>query len=182
MEGLTITIKLLVHGKEVGCIIGKNGETMQKLRKESGALINISLGCPERIVISGRNDSVFEAVAIIIDQIENVIVRVMQMSASKGTPPVTLRLVVPSTQCGFIIGKGGCKLKEIMKEIIWAHIKVDVDMLPNSKERAVNIAGTPEAINMCVHKICVVMLEVHDSSLGSFLVFSDFCNSSYKSY
>ncbi|XP_073714854.1 uncharacterized protein [Misgurnus anguillicaudatus] len=34
MEGLTITIKLLVHGKEVGCIIGKNGETMQKLRKE----------------------------------------------------------------------------------------------------------------------------------------------------
>nr|XP_055075696.1 poly(rC)-binding protein 2-like isoform X2 [Misgurnus anguillicaudatus] len=38
MEGLTITIKLLVHGKEVGCIIGKNGETMQKLRKELNRL------------------------------------------------------------------------------------------------------------------------------------------------
>ncbi len=28
-------------------------------------------------------------------------------------PPITLRLVVPASQCGSIIGKGGAKIKEI---------------------------------------------------------------------
>lgn len=28
-------------------------------------------------------------------------------------PPVTLRLVVPASQCGSLIGKGGSKIKEI---------------------------------------------------------------------
>ena len=28
-------------------------------------------------------------------------------------PPVTLRLVMPASQCGSLIGKQGCKIKEI---------------------------------------------------------------------
>jgi len=28
-------------------------------------------------------------------------------------PPITLRFVVPASQCGSIIGKGGAKIKEI---------------------------------------------------------------------
>lgn len=34
------------------------------------------------------------------------------------------------------------------------------DMLPNSTERAITIAGTPQSIIECVKQICVVMLEV----------------------
>lgn len=34
-------------------------------------------------------------------------------SKSKITPPVTLRLIVPGSQCGSIIGKGGAKIQEI---------------------------------------------------------------------
>ena len=39
----------------------------------------------------------------------------MEACGSKGVaiPPVTLRLIVPATQCGSIIGKGGMKIKEI---------------------------------------------------------------------
>lgn len=33
-------------------------------------------------------------------------------------------------------------------------------MLPNSTERAITIAGTPQSIIECVKQICVVMLEV----------------------
>ncbi|XP_073714257.1 poly(rC)-binding protein 2-like [Misgurnus anguillicaudatus] len=151
MEGLTISLKLLMHGKEVGSIIRK-----------SGAPFNISVGCPERVVtISGRNDAVFEAVGIIIDQIEKNIYRVMESSTAKWRHPATLRIVVPSSQCGYIIGKGGCKIKEIMK-LSGAHIEV--------AERAVTIAGTSPAIHACFQQICVVM-EEHDSSLGSLLFF-----------
>ena len=34
------------------------------------------------------------------------------------------------------------------------------DMLPNSSERAITIAGIPQSIIECVKQICVVMLEV----------------------
>ena len=41
-----------------------------------------------------------------------------------------------------------------------AHVQVAGDMLPNSTERAITIAGTPQSIIECVKQICVVMLEV----------------------
>lgn len=28
-------------------------------------------------------------------------------------PPITMRMIVPATQCGSLIGKGGSKIKEI---------------------------------------------------------------------
>lgn len=41
-----------------------------------------------------------------------------------------------------------------------AQVQVAGDMLPNSTERAITIAGTPLSIIECVKQICVVMLEV----------------------
>ncbi|CAO2608502.1 Poly(rC)-binding protein 3 [Lemmus lemmus] len=75
----------------------------------------------------------------------------MSNSPATSKPPVTLRLVVPASQCGSLIGKGGSSTG--------AQVQVAGDMLPNSTERAVTISGTPEAIIQCVKQICVVMLE-----------------------
>lgn len=74
-------------------------------------------------------------------------------------PPITLRLIVPASQCGSLIGKGGSKIKEI-REVTGASIQVASEMLPNSTERAVTISGTGEAITQCIYHICTVMLEV----------------------
>lgn len=74
-------------------------------------------------------------------------------------PPITLRLIVPASQCGSLIGKGGSKIKEI-REVTGVSIQVASDMLPNSTERAVTISGTGEAITQCIYHICNVMLEV----------------------
>uniref|UniRef100_F6QUR2 Poly(rC) binding protein 3 n=1 Tax=Equus caballus TaxID=9796 RepID=F6QUR2_HORSE len=152
---VTLTIRLLMHGKEVGSIIGKKGETVKKMREESGARINISEGnCPERIVtITGPTDAIFKAFAMIAYKFEEDIINSMSNSPATSKPPVTLRLVVPASQCGSLIGKGGSKIKEIRE------VQVAGDMLPNSTERAVTISGTPDAIIQCVKQICVVMLE-----------------------
>ncbi|XP_048467913.1 poly(rC)-binding protein 3 [Rhincodon typus] len=82
----------------------------------------------------------------------------MTNSTVTSKPPVTLRLVVPASQCGSLIGKGGSKIKEI-RETTGAQVQVAGDMLPNSTERAVTISGTPDAIIQSVKQICVVMLE-----------------------
>ncbi|XP_020140356.1 poly(rC)-binding protein 3 isoform X8 [Microcebus murinus] len=157
---VTLTIRLLMHGKEVGSIIGKKGETVKKMREESAARINISEGnCPERIVtITGPTDAIFKAFAMIAYKFEEDIINSMSNSPATSKPPVTLRLVVPASQCGSLIGKGGSKIKEI-RESTGAQVQVAGDMLPNSTERAVTISGTPDAIIQCVKQICVVMLE-----------------------
>ncbi|XP_005296555.1 poly(rC)-binding protein 3-like isoform X2 [Lepidochelys kempii] len=157
---VTLTIRLLMHGKEVGSIIGKKGETVKKMREESGARINISEGsCPERIVtITGPTDAIFKAFSMIALKFEEDINASMTNSTVTSKPPVTLRLVVPASQCGSLIGKGGSKIKEI-RESTGAQVQVAGDMLPNSTERAVTISGTPDAIIQCVKQICVVMLE-----------------------
>lgn len=41
------------------------------------------------------------------------IINSMSNSPATSKPPVTLRLVVPASQCGSLIGKGGSKIKEL---------------------------------------------------------------------
>ncbi|XP_066534857.1 poly(rC)-binding protein 3 isoform X2 [Hoplias malabaricus] len=157
---VTLTIRLLMHGKEVGSIIGKKGETVKKMREDSGARINISDGSsPERIVtITGPAEVIFKAFAMIAEKFEEDILASMVNSTVTSRPPVTLRLVFPASQCGSLIGKGGSKIKEI-RETTGAQVQVAGDLLPESTERAVTISGTPHAITQCVRHICTVMLE-----------------------
>ncbi|KAG9340619.1 hypothetical protein JZ751_021175 [Albula glossodonta] len=182
---VTLTIRLLMHGK-------------------SGARINISEGnCPERIItLAGPTTAIFKAFSMIIEKLEEDISSSMTNSTATSKPPVTLRIVVPASQCGSLIGKGGCKIKEIREvgtpgregdssastehhyshshspilrgqvhgplnndvksvrlQSTGAQVQVAGDMLPNSTERAITIAGTPQSIIECVKQICVVMLE-----------------------
>uniref|UniRef100_A0A8C6T6Z5 K Homology domain-containing protein n=1 Tax=Neogobius melanostomus TaxID=47308 RepID=A0A8C6T6Z5_9GOBI len=159
-DGLTVmlTLRLLMHGKEVGSIIRKKGETVKKMREESGARINISEGSsPERIVtITGPTEGIFRAFSMIAHKFEEDITASMSNSSVSSKPPVTLRLVFPGSQCGSLIGKGGSKIKEI-RESTGAQVQVARDMLPDSTERAVTISGTTQAITQCVRFICSVI-------------------------
>uniref|UniRef100_A0A8C6Q635 Poly(rC) binding protein 2 n=1 Tax=Nothobranchius furzeri TaxID=105023 RepID=A0A8C6Q635_NOTFU len=157
---VTLTIRLLMHGKVSGTSFILKGESVKKMREESGARINISEGnCPERIItLAGPTTSIFKAFSMIIEKLEEDISTSMTNSTATSKPPVTMRLVVPASQCGSLIGKGGCKIKEI-RESAGAQVQVAGDMLPNSTERAITIAGTPQSIIECVKQICVVMLE-----------------------
>ncbi|EEB18616.1 polyrC binding protein, putative [Pediculus humanus corporis] len=158
---ITLTIRLIMQGKEVGSIIGKKGEIVKRFREESGAKINISDGsCPERIVtVTGPTNAIFKAFSLICKKFEEF----QELQSGGGSmgipkPPITLRLIVPASQCGSLIGKGGSKIKEI-REVTGASIQVASEMLPNSTERAVTISGTSEAITQCIYHICCVMLE-----------------------
>ncbi|XP_008190357.1 poly(rC)-binding protein 3 isoform X1 [Tribolium castaneum] len=162
-SNVTLTIRLIMQGKEVGSIIGKKGEIVKRFREESGAKINISDGsCPERIVtVTGSTNAIFKAFTLICKKFEEWCSQFQDInSGGSGVPrpPITLRLIVPASQCGSLIGKGGSKIKEI-REVTGASIQVASEMLPNSTERAVTISGTGEAITQCIYHICTVMLE-----------------------
>ncbi|XP_031656562.1 poly(rC)-binding protein 3 isoform X4 [Oncorhynchus kisutch] len=157
---VTLTLRLLMHGKEVGSIIGKKGETVKRIREESSARVNISEGsCPERIItITGPTDCVFRAFTMITLKLEEDLSTLVANGTVTSKPPVTLRLVIPASQCGSLIGKGGSKIKEI-RETTGAQVQVAGDLLPNSTERGVTISGTQDAVIQCVKLICTVILE-----------------------
>ncbi|KFO82389.1 Poly(rC)-binding protein 4, partial [Cuculus canorus] len=155
---ITLTLRMLMHGKEIGSIIGKKGETVKRIREQSSARITISEGsCPERITtITGSTDAVFRAVSMIAFKLEEDLAG--SDGAAAGRVPVTLRLVIPASQCGSLIGKAGAKIREI-RESTGAQVQVAGDLLPNSTERAVTVSGVPDTIIQCVRQICAVILE-----------------------
>ncbi|GMS89764.1 hypothetical protein PENTCL1PPCAC_11939, partial [Pristionchus entomophagus] len=152
-----LTIRLLMQGKEVGSIIGKRGDQIKLIREGSGAKINISDGsCPERIVtITGTTNTITKAMDMICTKFADDM-KALPNSVPK--PPITLRLIVPATQCGSIIGKGGSKIKEI-RDATGASIQVASEMLPQSTERAVTLSGTAEAIVLCMGEVCTILIE-----------------------
>lgn len=163
----TLTIRMIMNGKEVGSIIGKGGEIINSIREDSGAKIHITDGSvPERIVtVTGHTDAILRAFSLICRKFEDdgggsssSAASTSSGSSAGSRPPITLRLIVPASQCGSLIGKGGSKIKEI-REVTCASIQVASEMLPNSTERTVTVSGTREAIKQCIYHVCVVMLE-----------------------
>ncbi|XP_023033036.1 poly(rC)-binding protein 3 isoform X4 [Drosophila willistoni] len=152
---VTLTIRLIMQGKEVGSIIGKKGEIVNRFREESGAKINISDGsCPERIVtVSGTTSAIFSAFTLITKKFEE-----FNDVGKVGKTQIPIRLIVPASQCGSLIGKSGSKIKEI-RQTTGCSIQVASEMLPNSTERAVTLSGSAEQITQCIYQICLVMLE-----------------------
>uniref|UniRef100_A0A8D2QM80 Poly(rC) binding protein 4 n=1 Tax=Zosterops lateralis melanops TaxID=1220523 RepID=A0A8D2QM80_ZOSLA len=84
------------------------------------ARITISEGsCPERITtITGSTDAVFRAVSMIAFKLEEDL-GAGGDGVSAGRAPVTLRLVIPASQCGSLIGKAGAKIREIREPWVW---------------------------------------------------------------
>ncbi|XP_030388261.1 poly(rC)-binding protein 3 isoform X3 [Scaptodrosophila lebanonensis] len=156
---VTLTIRLIMQGKEVGSIIGKKGEIVNRFREESGAKINISDGsCPERIVtVSGTTSAIFSAFTLITKKFEEWCSQFNDIG-KVGKTQIPIRLIVPASQCGSLIGKSGSKIKEI-RQTTGCSIQVASEMLPNSTERAVTLSGSAEQITQCIYQICLVMLE-----------------------
>ncbi|CAH8482085.1 unnamed protein product [Dicrocoelium dendriticum] len=161
-QSLILVIRMLMSGKEVGSIIGKRGENVKKYREESGARINISDGSsPERIVtVIGTMEQIFAAFSFMSQKFEDDFAQGLLPTGDEGLtcPPVTLRLLVPAFQCGSIIGKGGCRIKDV-RELTGASIQVASEALPGSTERTVTVSGTAKAIAKCIRHLCEIFLE-----------------------
>uniref|UniRef100_A0A8R1HU42 KH domain-containing protein n=1 Tax=Caenorhabditis japonica TaxID=281687 RepID=A0A8R1HU42_CAEJA len=111
---------------------------------------------PERIVtITGTLGVIGKAFNMVCNKFEE---DMLLLPNSVPKPPITMRVIVPATQCGSLIGKGGSKIKDI-REATGASIQVASEMLPHSTERAVTLSGTADAINLCMAQVCQILLE-----------------------
>ncbi|KAL3736961.1 hypothetical protein ACJRO7_025832 [Eucalyptus globulus] len=122
-----VIFKLLCQREKVGSVIGKGGSVVRAMQNETGAFIKVADGSPDSdekvIIISARENS---------DQIrsaaQDAVMRVHHRITEIGFEPgvaVIARLLVPSQQIGFLVGKGGFFINEL-KRATGASIRVFV--------------------------------------------------------
>ncbi|XP_067875138.1 RNA-binding protein Nova-1-like isoform X2 [Heterodontus francisci] len=166
-------LKVLIPSYAAGSIIGKGGQTIVQLQKETGATIKLSKskdfypGTTERVcLIQGP----VEALNAVHDFIAEK-VREMPQNIGK-TEPVNIlqpqtnvnpdrvkqaKLIVPNSTAGLIIGKGGATVKAVMEQSgAWVQLSQKPEGI-NLQERVVTVSGEAEqnrkAVELIVQKI-----------------------------
>eukprot|EP00041_Stephanoeca_diplocostata_P033366 m.1101404 g.1101404 ORF g.1101404 m.1101404 type:complete len:424 (+) comp24323_c0_seq3:207-1478(+) len=161
----TVTIRAIIAGKYTGSIIGKGGQTISWIRSQSEAKVNISdmAAVDERIIsCTGTAEAIFRAFSFICDKLREAIASDREKNnpmAGDSRHDVSLRLAIPQSQAGAIIGKQGSKIREI-REATGASISMEKDVLPHSNERPCVIAGTTASVAQSIFHITCTMVQV----------------------
>lgn len=147
---------------EAGSVIGKGGSTINDFQSQSGARIQLSRnneffpGTSDRIImVSGTIIEILKAVDLILARLLS---EFFVEDGEDVEPRSKLRLIVPNSSCGGIIGKGGSTIKSFI-ESSQAGIKIspqDGNYLGLS-DRLVTLTGTLEeqmhAIDLILSKL-----------------------------
>ncbi|KAF5733709.1 RNA-binding protein Nova-2 isoform X1 [Tripterygium wilfordii] len=114
-------IRFLVSNAAAGSVIGKGGSTITDFQSQSGARIQLSRnqeffpGTTDRIImISGTFDDVLKAMELVLGKL------LSELHSEEGSdieqPRTRVRLIVPNSSCGGIIGKGGSTIKSFIED------------------------------------------------------------------
>ncbi|XP_057471660.1 protein BTR1-like isoform X4 [Actinidia eriantha] len=161
-------IRFLVSNAEAGSVIGKGGSTISDFQSQSGARIQLSRnheffpGTSDRIImVSGTIDETLKAVNLILAKLLNEFY-VEDGDGDGDEPRSKLRLIVPNSSCGGIIGKGGTTIKSFVEES-QAGIKIspqDNNYLGLS-DRLVTVTGTLDEQMRAIELILTKLAEDH---------------------
>ncbi|KAH8330828.1 hypothetical protein KR067_007893 [Drosophila pandora] len=164
----TYHMKILVPAVASGAIIGKGGETIASLQKDTGARVKMSKshdfypGTTERVcLITGSTEAIMFVLDFIMDKIRekpDLTTKIID-AESKQTQErdKQVKILVPNSTAGMIIGKGGAFIKQIKEE---SGSYVQISQKPKDvslQERCITIIGDKEnnknACKMILSKI-----------------------------
>jgi len=160
----------------VGAIIGKKGENLRKIRSSTSSEIVVDHLVPssdERVIRVSSADGLVGIVESLCG---------LQMNAGSDDPMITeeedgadegscdVRLLVDSSQVGFMVGKSGASIKAIMQES-----GARVTILPRGElppcacvsDELVCVSGTRQAVAVACRKIATMMEEHPPKRKGS---------------
>ncbi|XP_047966390.1 protein BTR1-like [Salvia hispanica] len=161
-EEKTTHVRFLLSNAEAGSVIGKGGSTINDIQSQSGARIQLSRnyeyfpGTSDRVVmVSGRVDDILKALDLIMSKLLD---EFYVEDGGQVDPESKIRLVVPNSSCGGIIGKGGAIIRSLIEDSR-ASIKISPqdNFYPGLHDRLVTVGGAPEeqmrAIDLILQKL-----------------------------
>ncbi|XP_022817506.1 RNA-binding protein Nova-2 isoform X4 [Spodoptera litura] len=173
----TYHFKVLVPSMVAGAIIGKGGETIAQLQKDTGARVKMSKshdfypGTTERAcLITGSVEGIMVVLDFIMDKIKEKpeLVKPFPEGLDTKMPQdrdKQVKILVPNSTAGMIIGKGGNYIKQI-KEQSGSYVQISQKAKELSlQERCITVVGEKENNK----KACVMILQkvVDDPQSGS---------------
>lgn len=151
-----INFRVLVSAKEAGCLIGQNGAVIDSIRDETATRAGISQlrpGTHERILtVSGLVDSAAKALSYFAQALVNALsetpfsylyfpLKQMLRIANVEGQTTVLRMMVPNSQIGTLIGARGLRIQQIQRQCNVLMIVLKL-FLAGSSERLVELQGT----------------------------------------
>ncbi|KAF8629992.1 hypothetical protein AX15_003163 [Amanita polypyramis BW_CC] len=157
-----IHMRCLIVTQDASIIIGRGGAHVNEIREKSGARVVVSEsipGNPERILnVSGPLDAVSKAFGLIVRRIND---EPFDVPSVPGSRAVTIKFMIPNSRMGSVIGRQGCKIKEI-QEASGARLNASEGMLPGSTERVLSVAGVADAIHIATYYIGNILIEAQE--------------------
>ncbi|XP_071963814.1 RNA-binding protein Nova-1-like [Antedon mediterranea] len=149
-------LKMLIPSTAAGSIIGKGGQTIAQLQRDTGTNIKLSKandfypGTTERVtLITGTEEAINNVSTFFIEKIKES----PQLGAKTGAENVTspdrarqAKVVVPNSTAGLIIGKGGTMIKSIMEQ---SSARVQISQKSEGitlSERVITVSGELDSV------------------------------------
>jgi len=159
-------VRAVISSAEAATVIGKGGENVTHIRRESGAKCTVSdytRGAVERVLtVSGLVDAIAKAFGIMIRTLNNERFDKASSPQSKTYP---LRLLIPHILIGSIIGKSGVRIREI-QEASGARLNASDSCLPLSTERSLVILGVADAVHIATYYVANTLKEQLSERFG----------------
>jgi RNA-binding protein Nova len=175
-------IKILVSNNVAGSIIGRSGQTISELQTQSSARIKLSQtgdyypGTQDRVcLVQGQLENVKLAARLLLERL--FMLQEQQHSQhlawhpkpDETGPPgfdFVVRLLVPSSSCGMIIGKAGSNIKHMEEESGVSSVRLSpketsdpssptAALLAGTAERVVTLTG--QTVESCLKCLCIVL-------------------------
>ncbi|KAH3683260.1 hypothetical protein WICPIJ_005788, partial [Wickerhamomyces pijperi] len=167
-----IHLRMLCQVKEAAVIVGRNGETINRIKSKANVKIKVSeniYGVMERVIhFKGRAAEVAKAFSLIAkllaDEPED------KEATDRKSKRVNITLLVPHQMIGFIIGKRGMTLRGI-ERVSSAYLQASINTLPYSTDRTLNIAGLFDAIYIAIYQIAIILVGNKEEHGESTIVF-----------
>uniref|UniRef100_A0A8P0NV70 NOVA alternative splicing regulator 2 n=1 Tax=Canis lupus familiaris TaxID=9615 RepID=A0A8P0NV70_CANLF len=173
-------LKVLIPSYAAGSIIGKGGQTIVQLQKETGATIKLSKskdfypGTTERVcLVQGTAEALNAVHSFIAEKVREIpqamtkpeVVNILQPQTTMNPDRAKqAKLIVPNSTAGLIIGKGGATVKAVMEQSgAWVQLSQKPEGI-NLQERVVTVSGEPEQVHKAVSAIVQKVQEDPQSS------------------
>merc|ERR1719153_128708 len=157
---------MLIPSNVSGHIIGKGGKTIAELRRSSCTNIMMSKanelfpGTQDRVsLINGSKDSISDVVKLLVKLMKQR----LEELGEPGDVERQLRLVVPNSTIGMIIGKGG-ETVEQMKQRSGANILISKKDEVKIPERVITLVGEVRSNQVALDMILEKIVEDPNSS------------------
>ncbi|KAF2905867.1 hypothetical protein ILUMI_00308 [Ignelater luminosus] len=167
----TYHFKVLVPSVAAGAIIGKGGETIAQLQKDTGARVKMSKshdfypGTTERVcLITGTIDAIMAVMEFIMEKIRekpDLSKPLVDGADSKlmQDRDKQVKILVPNSTAGMIIGKAGNYIKQI-KETSGSYVQISQKAKDMTlQERCITVIGEKEANKQACMMILAKVVE-----------------------